>query len=232
MRRLLILILIPLNLTSFAQNKTSDYQKEIKLFLADILHDSTHYTFTDIIRDSIAASSSNNGATRTWHRKVDTIDYRYNIHAKYYRYHLNKIVVLENVIEASEPSLFIFEESDSTKISQLTPFLNEIDSNRIKEINGMFNKWTADYLDEKFITKENLKDLFQKDIEKGWKKYRKKYGAPYLSFSIPVFNSTYDIAYFSWSEVCGSLCGVGYSCFYRRINGKWVLVLIRKDWVS
>lgn len=232
MRRLLIIIFIPLHMTVLAQNKTAEYQKEIRLFLADILHDSTHYTLTDRLRDSVAAISSNNIAANSLHRKVDTIDSRYNIQAKYYRYHFNKIIVLDDVIKASEPSLFIFEKSDSLQLFQLNQFFNEVDSNRIKEINGMLNKWTKEYLAETFITQDNLRNLFQKDIGKGWKKYRKKYGAPYFRFSIPVFNSTYDIAYFSWSEICGSLCGVGYSCFYRRINGKWILVLTRKNWVS
>lgn len=232
MRTFLIFILILLRMTALGQIKTTNYQREVRVFLTDILHDSTHYTYADFQRDSIAAMSSNNGKTSSWHHKLDTIDYKYNIYTKHSRYHFNKIVVLENVIEASSPSHFFFEESDSSEIAQLETFLKEIDSNRIKEINRMFNKWTKDYLDEVFTTQKILKKLFDKDTQEGWKKYRKKYGAPYFQFSIPVFNSTYDIAYFSWSKICGSLCGVGYSCFYKRINGKWTLILMRKDWVS
>jgi hypothetical protein len=171
-------------------------------------------------------------AIATWERKVDTIDLKYNIHCKHYRKKFNKIIILENVLKSGGPYSFIYEESDTPEIARLSSFFSEIDSNRLKEINKMFTKWSEECIEERFVSKKELNKLFDKDREKGWKKYRKKYGAPYLSFSIPVFSSSFDIAYFEWSYVCGGLCGAGYSGFYRRVDEKWTLILIRNDWVS
>ena len=234
MKTLLTSIFSILQITVFCQDQIKEYQKEVSVFFRDILHDSTHYTRIDYINDSLnyVQSSKGNYLVKTSRRKVDTTDLCYNIDAKYYRYKFKKIIVLDSAVKSVGPASFIYEASDSVEMNQLAPFFNGFNSERIEEINNIVGKWTKEHFEERLVSSQDLNKLFQKNTDKGWEKYNKIYGAPYLTFSIPIFNLTYDIAYFEWSLACGGLCGVGYSCFYKRVNGKWKLLLIRENWVN
>jgi hypothetical protein len=59
-----------------------------------------------------------------------------------------------------------------------------------------------------------------REYNRNWKKFYRKYGGIYFNYSIPIFNSSHDFAYFKFTV---NTYGVGKSYFgiYEKKNGKW-----------
>jgi hypothetical protein len=53
-----------------------------------------------------------------------------------------------------------------------------------------------------------------------------------LSFSIPIFNKSRNIAWIKTELVCGELCGEGRTLILQKINGKWKIINKKTDWIS
>ena len=53
-----------------------------------------------------------------------------------------------------------------------------------------------------------------------------------LSFSIPIFNKSRNIAWIKTEFVCGELCGEGKTLILQKINGKWKIINKKTDWIS
>jgi hypothetical protein len=69
-----------------------------------------------------------------------------------------------------------------------------------------------------------------KDWDKYWKLY--PHGTGVLTFSRVGFNSTKTRAFVYAAEVCGPLCGSGYTFVLEKNKGVWKLIEEKKVWIS
>jgi hypothetical protein len=84
------------------------------------------------------------------------------------------------------------------------------------------------------LTSTDLKQLITDDIIHGfdlfWKKYPKSTGL--LALSRVGFNATKTRAFLSASEICGPLCGYGYTFILEKQNGAWKITDEKQLWIS
>ncbi|MFK8004981.1 MAG: hypothetical protein AB8H03_01360 [Saprospiraceae bacterium] len=101
----------------------------------------------------------------------------------------------------------------------------------------------SDLKDTKFSSDENIyikkQEEDSKSIElsdqifgKRKSKSNFKSDGTYLTFSIPIFNKSRNLAWIKMELVCGELCGEGRTLILQKINGKWKIINKRSDWVS
>jgi hypothetical protein len=215
--------------TGTGQESNDQYKSEIKQFFEQILHDSTHYSYQDFVSDS-AKSVYPPTTVKKVQRKVDTTDFKYTIATKYWRDKFTRIVIAQKPLIVNVPAAFNFETADSIHKDQLSSFICAMDSTRISMVNQTIKVWSKDIFDVPLISQREIQKLIRSNDEKGWNKFYKKHRAVLLAFTVPVFNATYDIAFLKWNVYCGNRCSVGYSAFYRKVNGKWILIVNRVEW--
>jgi hypothetical protein len=84
------------------------------------------------------------------------------------------------------------------------------------------------------VTSADLKQLITDDDIHGfdlfWKKYPKSTGL--LTLSRVAFNATKTRAFLSASNICGPLCGYGYTFVLEKQNGAWKITDEKQLWIS
>ena len=69
------------------------------------------------------------------------------------------------------------------------------------------------------ITENDINKTFKK--KNGWERFRKKHGNCLTSYSLPLFNTTFEYCiFYHWTQ-CDYLAGGGRLDLYKRSNGKW-----------
>ena len=92
-------------------------------------------------------------------------------------------------------------------------------------------KLKVEYL---LLNNDQHKSLFKQGIVNGWELYWKKYpkATGLLGFSRVGFDKAHTKAFVYVSEICGSLCGNGYSFILEKVNGSWEVKEKNDLWVA
>jgi hypothetical protein len=213
----------------------TNYEKEVKQFLGDILEDSNTYTLQNYYEDSLELS------------KTAPFDFEYSFLKNHIDTSMSKYMLRTDIGKKHFDTILIVKEPDNfyyeNETKQLLKFLSK---DLIFDVTNPFSKQTIDesikayiqhknmsldgFIKAEFVTRNEL-DLIIKN-EDGWSEFYKKYGDGYLKMTIPIFTIDYEYAYFDWSYHCGGLCGYGYSGLYKKQNGKWNPVKVYMKWMS
>lgn len=103
-------------------------------------------------------------------------------------------------------------------------FFSKLDSSYLQFQNKNFKKFK---LEKKSFGKLNLQSLIQ--LKKDFKTKE------YFSFfycTIPIVSLDGKRAFVQFTLVCSGLCGEGREIFLEKVNRKWRIVKIHRDWVS
>jgi hypothetical protein len=74
----------------------------------------------------------------------------------------------------------------------------------------------------KLISADEMRALFSKGPDRGWKKFHGKYpDQALLSVSAIGFNNDKTLAMVALESDCGALCGSGGRSFLRKVDGSW-----------
>lgn len=222
-------------LTSNLAIGQTNYEKEVKQFLTDILADTYTYSSENYYDDSLKLSKTDPFVFEYSFLKnhIDTSTSKYMLRTDNGKMHFDTLLIVK------EPDNFYYD--NETK--QLLKFLSR---DSIFEVSNPFKKQNKDkcikvymqhkhmrlddFIKAEFVTKTELGLTIKKG--KGWSEFYKKYGNGYLTMTTPIFTVDYNYAYFDWSYHCGGLCGYGYSGLYKKQNGKWTPVKVYMKWIS
>jgi len=237
MRNILqILLILGLSNSLYAQKQS---KQEIDNFFSDVLHDSTKYTTEDYIADSMKFKEINrNDFENSFYPKViDTLYSNFMISAYYGKIHSDSILILipaNKYFRINEDKNLKLLLDKDTVLGIINPFIKS-DKNLV--INRYLKSYKSYRINKKifnctFLTTRKLNKLFKTNIESGWDNFHNKYGKYYTTITIPIFNESYEFAYFEWSHSCGGLCGEGFAGLYKKVEGKWKPIKLFWTWVS
>ena len=119
-------------------------------------------------------------------------------------------ILKADTIFSKKDAAFIFKQA------RLRHFFN-IDKSKLQQDKNVI------YLDEKEVFGERRSEYFST--------IRQNHGSLYM-MTMPVFSTDLKTAMISTSNNCGTLCGVGATYIYKKINGQWKLVAIWNKWIS
>lgn len=231
---LLLLILISLS----AQKQ----EEELSLFYKSFFHDSTRYNYNDYLNDSAILIENLFGEILCANIKnrIDTIKDFTNImivtdNGKFY---------FDSISAMPYPLLYFNEKKEKENLLKLltndtllfieNPFKKSNLNKNIRDYNKSKRKFSFIRFasNQKFIKIMESTETRINNLDLWWDQFQKKCCLGYITCCLPIFNDSYEYAYFEWSYSCGSLCGNGYSGVYRKINGRWTPISIIETWIN
>jgi hypothetical protein len=80
------------------------------------------------------------------------------------------------------------------------------------------------------ISADTIQNIKTEDF---WSEFYKRFGVRgFSSVCLPLFSRDLNIAIVQYSYHCGLLCGQGGTDIYKKINGKWTLIVFFSAWIS
>ena len=144
--------------------------------------------------------------------------------------HIRRPFVLED--STSRIRLADFHVTSLKGVSELT----EPEKDQIRTGDGLqpFPLWTTELAGNvRLITRDSVRKIFSRpDLHGGWGYFYDHYGRALHDFSCPIFFRNYTLCLFYADYSCGSLCGQGYLCLYRKEGDHWIMVHEFGTWVS
>ena len=82
------------------------------------------------------------------------------------------------------------------------------------------------------LTPAQFNAIFQRDLREAWDIFRKQYDSGLLTFSRVGFNDTKTKAFVYVADVCGELCGNGYTFVLEEQKHGWKITDEKRVWIS